>query len=76
MVCMLSPLLSVRLVMCPAGLRTAVTMVHNVVVMNGVQAGVVNNDIAVVAIEDITVTVTGDIGAVVVIVNHVKKKIW
>ena len=74
MVCMLSPLLSVRLVMYPAGLRTAVTMVHNVVVMNGVQAGVVNDDIAVVAVEDITAIVTGDIGAVVVIVNHVKKK--
>ena len=74
MVCMLSPLLSVRLVTYPAGLSTAVTMVHNVVVMNGVQAGVVNDDIAVVAVEDITVIVTGDIGAVVVIVNHVKKK--
>ena len=74
MVCMLSPLLSVRLVMYPAGLRTAVTMVHNVVVMNGVQAGVVNDDIAVVAVEDITVIVTGDIGAVVVLVNQVKKK--
>ena len=74
MVCMLSPLLSLRLVMCPAGVRTAVTMVHNVVVMNGVRAEVVNDDIAVVAIEDIIVTVTGDIGAVVVRVNHVKKK--
>ena len=36
MVCMLSPLLSVRLVMCPTGLRTAVTTVRNIVVMNGV----------------------------------------
>ena len=34
----------------------------------------VNDDIAVVAIENITVIVTGDIRAVVVIVNHVKKK--
>ena len=34
----------------------------------------VNDDIAVVAIENTTVIVTGDIGAVVVIVNHVKKK--
>ena len=74
MVCMLSPLLSVRLVMCPTGLRTAMTMVRDVVVMNGVQAGVVNHDIPVVVIEDITVIVTGDIGAVVVIVNHVTKK--
>ena len=74
MVCMLSPLLSVRLVMCPTGLRTAVTMVRDVVVMNGVQAGVVNNDIAVVAIEEKTVIMTGDIGAVVVIVNQLEKK--
>ena len=35
---------------------------------------VVNDDIAVVAVEDITVIVTGDIGALVVTVNHVKKK--
>ena len=42
--------------------------------MNGVQAGMVNDDIAVVAVEDRTVIVTGDIEAVVVIVNHVKKK--
>ena len=74
MVCMLSPLLSVRLVMCPTGLRTAVTMVPDVVVMNGAQAGVVNNDIAVVPIEEITVIVTGDIGAVVVMGNQLEKR--
>ena len=42
--------------------------------MKGLQAGVANKDIAVVAMEDITVIMTGDIGAVVVIVNHVKKR--
>ena len=74
MVCMLSPLLSVWLVICPTGLITAVTMVRDVIMMNGVQAGEVNDDIAVIAIEDITVIVTRDIEAVVVTVNHVKKE--
>ena len=74
MVCMVSPMLSVQLVLCPTGLTTALTMVRDVVLKNGVQTGVENDDIAVAAIEKVIVIVTGDIGAVVVIVNHVKKK--
>ena len=61
MVCVRSPLLSVQVLICPTRLRTAVTMVRDFVMRNRVRAGVAQDDIAVVGIEDIAAIVTEDI---------------